>query len=57
MRLLLFQVRYIGVAIFLEAYMAYEIAKTVGIKFENKNFVKIILATGKCFSILGDDLN
>ena len=26
--------------------MAYEIAKTVGIKFESKNFVKLILATG-----------
>ena len=38
----------IGVAICraLEAYMAYEIAKTVGIKFESKNFVKLILATG-----------
>ena len=38
----------IGVAICraLEAYMAYEIAKTVGIKFENKNFAKLILATG-----------
>ena len=30
----------------LEAYMAYEIAKTVGIKFEKKNFVKLIVATG-----------
>lgn len=38
----------IGVAICraLEAYMAYEIAKTVGIKFETKNFVKLIIATG-----------
>jgi len=38
----------IGIAICraLEAYMAYEIAKTVGIKFENKNFAKLILATG-----------
>src|SRR6056300_1242007 len=38
----------IGVAICraLEAYMAYEIAKTVGIKFETNNFVKLILATG-----------
>jgi len=38
----------IGVAICraLEAYMAYEIAKTVGIKFENKNFVRLIIASG-----------
>ncbi|WP_262588999.1 hypothetical protein [Candidatus Pelagibacter communis] len=38
----------IGVAICraLEGYMAYEIAKTVGIKFELKNFYKLIIATG-----------
>ena len=38
----------IGVAICraLEGYMAYEIAKTVGIKFEFKNFYKLIIATG-----------
>ena len=30
----------------LEAYMAYEISKTVGLKVELKNFVKLILATG-----------
>ena len=38
----------IGVAICraLEAYMAYEIAKTVGIKIEFKNFYKLIVATG-----------
>ena len=41
----------------LEAYMAYEIAKTVGIKFEKKNFVKLIVATGIVtdFSVLGNE--
>ena len=30
----------------LEAYMAFEISKTVGLKVELKNFVKLIIATG-----------
>ena len=30
----------------LEAYMAYEISKTVGLKVELKNFAKLIIATG-----------
>ena len=30
----------------LEAYMAYEIAKTVGVNIEKKNFKKLIMATG-----------